>query len=266
MQKFIKIIVTISILTLSKDIFALSCAGFVEEYYFSCRDSQCNPEFQIGFKKAGDACSRRPIVLDINKKVGVYLKTEIEKSDMISENGIFKLLVYFEYWSYQPSTNVSTLKNVIDNEYNDYLSQPKDHKISSDSIHTDLILGAQGVAIEYVDVLESNKILDIKQNKIREQYFEFSKYVMYIVIYWGSFLICLTLLVYSINRFYSCFNSGPSIDKRSLFIQLGVLIICISSLVTLSWNVWIGVLLLPVVVVLLIAESWLIIRLKISKS
>lgn len=265
MRNLSKFIILLTSLLLNTEAVSLSCGGMTEEFIFSCKDSECTPEFQISFKKSGGACARRPIILNINEDVGSYLHSEIVQSS-IPEDGIYKLAIYFRYWSYQPSDDVKSLKNTLLKEHGykllDQETGKKPLKLNAGSL---LSSGLNDISFELIDSFENTTVQKLRAEKKSNQHTGLVKYFIYVLLYWGSFLLCLSCLVYSLNRFYRHLNTCSTIDKKSFVIQISVFVISSISLVFMSWTPWVGTLLLPVVVFILIAEIWAIFRKKHEK-
>jgi hypothetical protein len=266
MRQFPKFIILLTSLLFSTEAVSLSCSGVTEEFIFSCKDSECTPEFQVSFKKSGGACARRPIILNINEDIGSYLQSEILQSSS-PEDGIYKLTIYFRYWRYEPSEDIERLKSTILEEYGykllDQETGKKPTKLNPGSL---LSSSLNSISFEFIDSFENTTVQKIQAEKKSNQYAGLAKYFIYILLYWGSFLFCLSSLVYSMNRFYRHLYTASIIDKKSIVIQVALLVISSISLVLMSWNPWVGTLLLPVVVFVLITEIWAILRKKYEKA
>ena len=208
----------------------------------------------MSFKKSGGACARRPIILNINEDVGSYLHSEILHSSRL-EDGIYKLAIYFRYWRYEPTENIERLKKNLLKEYGykllDQETGKKTTKLNEGSL---LSSSLNGISFEFIDSVENTTVKKLHAEKKSNQRTGLAKYFIYLLLYWGAFLLCLFGLIYSLNRFYKQLNTASIIDKKSLIIQVVVLITSSTSLVLISWNPWVGTLLLPVVVFILIAE------------
>jgi hypothetical protein len=266
MRNIPKYIFLLASLLLSAEVFSLSCSGVAEEFYFSCRDSVCTPEFQVSFKKTGGACARRPIVIDVSEGVGSYFSSSVTNISS-PDDGIYKLVILFRYWRYKPSTEIERLKSTLSEEYGYLLLNPETgKKLTVLNIEDLLSKSISGVSFEFIASLENTMIQKIKKEKITEQYSGLAKYSIYILVYWGTFVLCLSALVYSVNRFYYGLNLSSKIDKRSFAIQFMVLILSSLSFILMSWDPWVGVLLLPAVVVVLIAEIWAALRKRYEKA
>jgi len=266
MRNLSKFIILLTSLLLSTEAISLSCAGITEEFIFSCKGSVCTPEFQVSFKKSGGACARRPTILKINEDVGSYLHSEILHSST-PEDGIYKLAIYFRYWRYEPTEDIERLKSTLLKEYGykllDQETGKKPTKLNEGSL---LSSSLNGISFEFIDSFENTTVKKLQAEKKSNQRTGLAKYFIYLLLYWGSFLLCFSGLVYSLNRFYKQLNTASIIDKKSVVIQIVVLVISSISLVLMSWNPWVGTLLLPIVVFILIAEIWAIFRKKHEKA
>ncbi len=266
MRNLSKIIMILTSLLLSTEALSLSCVGITEEYIFSCENSKCTPEFQVSFKKSGGACARRPIVLSMSDDIGSYLNSEILPS-YTPENGIYKFSIYFVYYGYQPNEDVERLKSTLLDEYGyRFFDEETGEEPTKLKVGSLLSSNLNGISLKFIDSFENTSVQKLKAENKTEQYAGFAKYFVHVLFYWGSFLLCLLGLVYSLNRFYRHLDVGSKIDKRSIAIQVAVLVISSISLIFMSWDPWIGTLLLPVVAFVLIAEIWAIIRTKYEKG
>ena len=244
-----------AVLLISNNAFSLSCAEINEEFYYSCEDSACTPEFQVSFKKSGGSCARRPIVIDDNESVSSYFSPHVAKLAS-SGSGLYKLTIPFRYWKYELITGIQQFRKKLNEEFYYLLTNPDTGEKSTElDIDSFLSSDVGGVSFEFVGLLDDSIVHKIKENRVSDQYLGLVKYLLYALIYWGGFLVCLSALVYSVNRFYKNLYLTSKVDKTSLVIQSLVLVISSAGFMTISWDIWVGVFLFPAVVVLLICDD-----------
>ena len=201
---------------------------------------------------------------DSNESIGSYFSPHVAKLAS-SGSGLYKLTIPFRYWKYEPITEIQRFRKKLNEEFY-YLLTDSNTGGKSTELDVDKLLSNNvgGVSFEIVGLLDDSIIHKIKGDRTSDQYLGLAKYLLYVLIYWGGFLVCLSALVYSVNRFYKNLYLTSKVDKTSLVIQSLVLVISSAGLMTFSWDIWIGVFLLPAVVVLLISEIWIVFTKKLK--
>ncbi|MCE2026753.1 hypothetical protein [Sessilibacter corallicola] len=206
----------------------------------------------------------------IPDEVSDYLKANTQ--EFFNQDGLYSLEIYFHGWSYSPITDVDSLEKKLHREYKPYLLIHdidldqnsmlikfllRDEKLSSE-------LGHRAVGYDYLGDLNDAEVDFIKSEFVSQHTKGFIKHLFVQIVRWGGLVLVLFAFVYSIDRFYRRFFVDSTVDRFALLIQSGLIGICILAIFISIDNVWPGSLLLPIIVIVMFAELYSIVRKKLT--
>lgn len=241
---------------------AMSCAPapFEERYVLSCANSTCQAAFHVTTTEGFATCSRRPVVENVDPQVAAYLASLVSASNANPPAGVYDLRFPGRYWWRHSSTTWEDFKENLDGalRYNDGphcvgTAKPDEVVQLLNKQHpgwllrrpdaTAASLGAERTALEQNATLQH--VLAVLAS----------------IANWVTALFALLALVHSVHLYFSRLHAqiGPPPLRRLAWPLSVQILICLAALagLPLSFNfIWPGVVLLPAVVVLLLAEGW----------
>lgn len=247
--------------------YATSCAPLQDRYVFSCDTQRCTGEFRVDEVPGFGACGRRPVVKDIDPEVGAFLAPLISAST----SGVYTIVLRDQYWrgggddgsltpllgrlkrelvGYEERASID-LRSLSPKE----LKQMMERELGGDWLKKD---------VAYSNAQEARRAWESKERR------EHAKIISLWVAYWASFAVFLVWLVHSIHVFFLHLYQTPTQGTRQFispwFAQLIIGFVGAAAAFLVPVMVWPGVLLVPVVIVVLLAEGWAYYRRRHSRD
>lgn len=236
---------------------ATSCTPRDVRYVFSCDGQRCTGAFRVDEVAAFGSCSRRPLVQDIDPKLAEFLAPLVGPA----KPGVYTITLPDQYW--RAEADDGSLEALLDRlndravEHGDRgrvdwralnpteLRQAVEKRYGSEWLSQDT---AHGTAPQARHGWESAAW--------RAQALAVSQWAAY----WASFAAALVWLVHSIHAFFFRLYRAPAQGLRRFAApwtaQLVIGAVGVGAAVLMPFEIWPGTLLVPVVVVVLLAEGW----------
>ena len=224
---------------------------------FSCDAQRCTGEFRVEEIAAFDTCGRRPVVKSIDPQVADFLATLVGSPTP----GVYTIKLPDRYWRAE----------VDDGGLVALLDRMKDRLVSYESRER-VDLGSVGPAElrqlveKHLDVewlikeTEHQSVLEARRAWESEARRAHALDILLWIAYWASFVAALSWLVHSIHVFFSRLYHVPAKSLAGFaspcLAQIVIGAVGVAAAIFMPFTFWPGTLLVPVVVVVLLAEGW----------
>lgn len=242
---------------------ASSCRPYSERYFMLCREGACEGAFRVSEVPAFGSCGRRTDVATVDVATTRFLAPVLEHARP-QGNGLFELgLPLHRPRAEQPLvaalTHELALRQLTKSENGKII----DVASASPGDVASLMARAYGPHwIAQVSAETSDEAVQAAKRKLeqaakQDRWRDLSHWAAF----WGSFLIVLSIFVHSIHLFFLRLHRHARDRRRRslwtpLLMQAGVGTVGICVPVFTRFELWPGVLLLPAVATILLAEAW----------
>ena len=245
------------------DAAATSCMGYSQRYFILCDVNGCKAAFSVLEVPAFGACSRRPVVEEVDQQVSMYLGKLVTEVHASGARGLYLLKLSSRYWQAPNPNKFDRLMDELQeslpltSEYEQ--CKPREMSISE----VGGLLGkhdAKGT-LELVTNQVSPQAIEAKRSAFETQEkYEYLKSILLSLTYWGSSILALLTFIHSVHlffsRLYDKLRKGTSVLVLPVATQLVILAIGVGAIVMYPIGFWPGSVLVPVAVVILLCEGW----------
>lgn len=207
---------------------AISCTPLLDNFFLRCTAGTCSGIFRARDVREDGACVRRTIVEPLQDAEVNFLAPLVANSAHDSKmTGFYHVMLRHEFYGHKPVTAT---------ELKDAMSQPVFPRTSV-------------IKIEFIgNAIDVDALKQVWQKRQDE---ELWNYRIGRLLDYGSLVICLALLLFSVMKFRRCLIDGTPGKGRSLTIQGAIF-----ALTLLTWNVIASWVLFVVLVPLVVCLIW----------
>ena len=250
------LVAAVLLLLFASSALALSCAPKRDRYVFSCAAQRCDAGFRIDEVPAFATCSRRPVVEDVDPGVARFLAPLIEAR----VDGVYVIELSVSYWRKDDGTLASFLASLKDTIVPWGERERTDlTRLTPDEIRTLLSKRYQMSWIRKEDA--SRTIEDARRDVEGQARRDRATTILLWFVYWASFAAVLVWLVHSVHVYFRRLYAPPEPSRNRrlaapVAVQLVIAGLGVAGCFVGPSHFWPGVLLLPGIVVVLLAEGW----------
>jgi hypothetical protein len=242
---------------------ATSCTAYTQRYFIVCDAGGCKAAFSVREIASFGACSRRQVVEDADPQVSAYLgklATEIYPSDA---RGLFLLKLSSQYWGAPKPNKFDRLMDELQESLpltSDF-EQCKPRDMSVAQIGGLLTEKDAKVSLLLVTDAFSPRAVEAKRADFEaEEKHGLLQSILLSVLYWGSSIIALLALIHSVHLFFVRLYDKHRKGSFALWIpvatQLAIAAVGVVAAMLSPSDFWMGSLLVPAAVVILLCEGW----------
>ena len=245
---------------------ASSCAPRWERYFLTCNNGVCQGAFRVTQVDAFGACGRRAKVVDLDAEDSRLLMSWVSEASP-NANGIIELGFPQRYWFDSDNNPFGKLAPSLDAALGDrHLAPVGGIAAAAPSIAVAQLNEAFGP--RWLSRKSPDSSPEARANERRQWEATATRELWSTVLshaaYWLGFLFNLAALIWSIDLFFFRLHSKPHDQRaRKLLTPVAVQValgVANAAVAFVTFGFWLGALLVPVVVVVLLAEAWASIR------
>lgn len=234
---------------------ATSCAPITERYFVTCASAHCKTTFRVTQVDAFGMCGRRDRVEEPDSALSEFVVTLLDVAENPKVDGTYVLAFRFHHWRHAKEPTFDAFQRNVLYE----LSPSKDREKNLKEIPATTVVEMlqRHIGPDWI-TRETSAVGDLHATAQRDALSQAWRNAGLWFAFWASFLALLVALVHSIHQFFRRVHSeGSKGLLRPLLIQL-VVTVCASLGVAfpMVMQFWPGLLLLPAIVVVWLAEGW----------
>jgi hypothetical protein len=242
---------------------ATSCTDYSQRYFILCDASGCKAAFSVREVPSFGACSRRQIVEEADAQVSAYLgklATEIYPSDA---RGLYLLKLSSQYWGAPKPDKFDRLMDELQESLplTSDSEQCKPREMSVAQIGSLLTKKDAKVSLLLATEAFTPQAVAAKRAVFEaEETYGLLQSILPAVLYWGSSMIALLALIHSVHLFFVRLHDKHRKGSPALWIpvatQLAIAAVGVGAALLYPIGFWMGSLLVPAAVVILLCEGW----------
>lgn len=251
-------------LGISSGVYATSCVPLESRYFVLCDGNSCKGSFSVHDVAASSTCSRRPVVGDLGPSAGTYLSKLVMAASEPNPRGLYMVKLPFRYWhDLKPNTDEGIIEIIDESLLRVDRTAQGVRTMDMAEVAKLLSKRFNGQWITLVEVESSVQSVAKKRAAFETDALkEKVKSTLFWMASWLTALLALLALVHSVHMYFSRLYSGSSEKGRfalltPLSIQFAIASIGVAVAFSMPFvDFWPGILLVPAVIPILLAEGW----------
>lgn len=234
---------------------ATSCAPITERYFVTCAGAHCKTTFRVTQVDAFGICGRRNRVEEPDSALSEYVVALLNVAENPKDDGAYVLAFRFRHWRHHKEPTFDAFqRNVL---YELFPGEGREDGLEEIPATAAVEMLQRHIGPDWI-TRETSAVSDLYATARREALNQTWRNVGLWFAYWASFLALLVALVHSIDQFFRQIHSeGSNGLLRPLLIQLVVTVFALLGVApAMVMEFWPGLLLLPAIVVVWLAEGW----------
>ena len=249
---------------LTLDAAATSCTPFEHRYFVLCDATGCRGAFGVMEVPSFGTCSRRPVVDDLDRRVGDFLSKVVLDARAPEAHGLYLIKLSARWWN---ADNPGTFEGVTEILGQLLHRDGSEWKVTFSAMSISEIVAQLNERqsrewLKQVGTDPSLEAVEVERSTFEALAIKAQvKNIILAVAYWLSSLIALLVFVHSVHVYFSRLYDLRYPKRRfALILPLAIQIAIggIGGVVTFLYpfEFWFGALLIPAAVVILLAEGW----------
>lgn len=237
---------------------ATSCAPVTERYFVTCTGALCKTQFRVTQVDAFGLCGRRGRVEEPDHALSEYVASLLNVAKSSKEDGTYVIAFRFRHWRHDKAPTFDAFQRNVLHEL--FPGKVAGWSLNELPATTVVEMLERHIGPDWI-TREANTAQDLEAVARQDAMIQVGRNIGLWFVYWVSFLALVAALVHSIHYFFLRLHGdgseGPKRLLKPILIQAVVLAFASLGIAfVMVTQFWPGLLLVPAVVVIWLAEGW----------